>query len=527
MTNSTSAKRTKAPSKCSISTIKTSEASTQSSKRAAKPPKSLDKSPKLSTSSQQSSASKSVKSSAKSPKSSEESPSHTAKSPKRPKLADSAWSRLPVEVVVKIAFAIPDPDDLFDFLEALRPYKVLGPLEDLYQLGLAFAHSDLWPLLRIPYVMTKSPKRHWYDNIARYYPKVVVEGKLDVEWLKKIGVQSIELIMTLEWPLVGDWASLTITEFTVSFHGNEPENWTNLLPQMHQLIRLKVSGANEDGINGVCAFAAESNNLIHLEIDFQFWNSPQTAIRNLIKWFNRQPVRVFGGNGMVWGSNQEVALKQQFYKAMFNCPTMDKLLLSSSNLSDVDFSHLTLSMNSLSISRCTPFREDFFLRLGKGLEGSKVTHISVTDSHSYADHCSYIKHLLQSLPRTSIKHLELHDGSIPWKPLLKLFPLLEYCPLEKLTIHIANFTWPLVAKFAKAIQNNKTLRNLNLDGCLIEPDYLRLVIESFTYPSRPVGLKRIQLRPHRKVDSIDIFEGVEEFAEERGCVFDFSDVVYY
>ncbi|CAK4287760.1 unnamed protein product, partial [Aphanomyces euteiches] len=48
---------------------------------------------------------------------------------------------------MNIAFAIPDAADLFAFLEVLRPYDNLGPLEQLYQLGLTASHADLWPTL--------------------------------------------------------------------------------------------------------------------------------------------------------------------------------------------------------------------------------------------------------------------------------------------------------------------------------------------------------------------------------------------
>ncbi|CAK4090726.1 unnamed protein product, partial [Aphanomyces euteiches] len=54
---------------------------------------------------------------------------------KKLKVSAPAFSLLPVDVIVNIAFSIPIAADLFAFLEALRPYNLLGPLEHLYQLG--------------------------------------------------------------------------------------------------------------------------------------------------------------------------------------------------------------------------------------------------------------------------------------------------------------------------------------------------------------------------------------------------------
>ncbi|CAK5191721.1 unnamed protein product, partial [Aphanomyces euteiches] len=56
-------------------------------------------------------------------------------------------AKLPIEVLVKIVFSIPDAAEMLAFLELLRPYVTLGPLEYLYQLGCSMDHDDLWPTL--------------------------------------------------------------------------------------------------------------------------------------------------------------------------------------------------------------------------------------------------------------------------------------------------------------------------------------------------------------------------------------------
>ncbi|CAK4706103.1 unnamed protein product, partial [Aphanomyces euteiches] len=77
---------------------------------------------------------------------------------------------------MNIAFAIPDAADLFAFLEVLRPYDNLGPLEQLYQLGLTASHADLWPILCTKSSVLGTPECYLYEAVLKMYANVRVEN---------------------------------------------------------------------------------------------------------------------------------------------------------------------------------------------------------------------------------------------------------------------------------------------------------------------------------------------------------------
>ncbi|CAK4967797.1 unnamed protein product, partial [Aphanomyces euteiches] len=85
-------------------------------------------------------------------------------------------SMLTVDVVMNIAFAIPDAADILAFLEVLRPFDNLGPLEQLYQLGLTTSHADLWPILYIKSSVLGTPKCYLYEAVLKMYSNVTVEN---------------------------------------------------------------------------------------------------------------------------------------------------------------------------------------------------------------------------------------------------------------------------------------------------------------------------------------------------------------
>ncbi|KAG9397847.1 hypothetical protein AC1031_016557 [Aphanomyces cochlioides] len=115
------------------------------------------------------------------------------------------WSALPVDIVVKIALFIPNPEDLFAFLQVLRP------LSDL----------DLWPPLFLNSSILGSHNMISYETIVKYYANVIVEEIWDdVDWLK----MHLNPRTKMEWSIhdssvTGDtfkaFADLRITGLTV------------------------------------------------------------------------------------------------------------------------------------------------------------------------------------------------------------------------------------------------------------------------------------------------------------------------
>ncbi|KAH9123334.1 hypothetical protein LEN26_009962 [Aphanomyces euteiches] len=435
---------------------------------------------------------------------------------KRAKLPTCAG--LPFDVVVKIAFAIPDIEDLFSFLDALRPAKVLGPLESLYRLGLSEKRRDLWPSLRLDSSIRQSPRCCLYEDIAKYYPKVVVEEALDAEWLIKLDVAKIEWITEEKWPLVGNWSVLPIVAFSWLSGCEEPPSWNDIFAKMQHLTALKVGAMKSEAISDVCAFAAQSETLVHLELDCCIAAVPSNAQNNLKKWLDRHPGRQFGCYGVESIRSYDNTLKLSLYDTIFAHPNLETLILSNCNLYGVDLNRTNTSIKSLSVHECI-MPEDFVIRLASWLEGSKLTHFSLTKYSHYDHKCISIQHLLEGVARSSVKHLELRDQDVDSKHLSNCFPLVETCLLESLTMYVPKFTKAAVKKLTTAIQNSNTLCELDLDESGISIVDIGLLIQAITHSSRVVKLNRVKWKPVKKVKDTTAVEALKRQAFEHGGEF--------
>ncbi|KAG9397846.1 hypothetical protein AC1031_016556 [Aphanomyces cochlioides] len=354
---------------------------------------------------------------------------------KKAKLSPPSCSFLPADILVKVAIFIADAEDLFAFLEALHRFNILGPLEQIYKLGAKQKHANLWPSLRIETRSRNSRRRHSYEAIARYFPKVVVKDVEDIEWLKKLQIEKIELILTDKWPLVGDWTSLPIRTLIQSRKADIHKGWTNILPQLQHLISLQVATKDTGAINDVCAFAAQSRTLVELAMICDHGSMTFSAVDHLVEWFNRQPVRLFAYRGYGYLSSGHDTQNRKLFHAIFDCPTLEILTLTGFNLRHMDFDHVTLFIKSLTLHICNG-TNDYVTRLARCLVGSKLTHLSLKKSSKYNHDATAIHSLFRILPRTSIKHLEMHDYSVRSTHLCKLTPLIALCTLESLALYV-------------------------------------------------------------------------------------------
>ncbi|KAH9180180.1 hypothetical protein AeNC1_017176 [Aphanomyces euteiches] len=418
---------------------------------------------------------------------------------KRPRLSLPLVLTMPVDVILKIAFSIPNAADFFAFLESLHPYGVLGPLEHLYQLSLTQRQSELWPNLKIDSMALKQERRTHYEIIAKYYPKVILDDILDVQWVKKLDIQKIVLALY-------NHVWISFFDFT--------KTWARVLPQFNHLTTLKVSTRDGYVFNEVCAFAAKSERLIHLEINYVFERVTSLAAQSLIEWFHR-PVQFFSFAGPGWSAIDDNHLKQEFYRAMFNCPTLQTLKLHRCSLKDLNLSQLDFSMKSLLVERCHVNRL-FLKSLTERLEISKISYLGLQGYTLMDQQSGGLYHLLQHLPHLSMKHLFLSDDMIQSSELTQLVPLLEHCRLESLAFRAPSLSKAVVAKFAKAIQNNQTICELDLGTSKISMDELRLLMESFTDSSRLVKTKRIKIHPTQHRMKLGAWKQLKKLTGERG-----------
>ncbi|KAH9180116.1 hypothetical protein AeNC1_017241, partial [Aphanomyces euteiches] len=181
-------------------------------------------------------------------------------------------AKLPIEVLVKIVFSIPDAAEMLAFLELLRPYVTLGPLEYLYQLGCSMDHDDLWPTLLLCEETLETLSGTPYEAIVQYYPnlKIEFEGTEAIEWLRT----HLNPRTSIEWCVndvpaavenVHFWANMRITKASIMIENETESMWKNLLPRLDHVVALHV--AEEFGnLEDIYAYVAESKQVTEFEI---------------------------------------------------------------------------------------------------------------------------------------------------------------------------------------------------------------------------------------------------------------------
>ncbi|KAH9193972.1 hypothetical protein AeNC1_004052 [Aphanomyces euteiches] len=88
---------------------------------------------------------------------------------------------LPQDILIKIVFFVEEWTTVTEVLKALRPTKVLGPLEHLW-LQLQWSEWDLWPRLDLSRIDAASRKH--LEGIAKYYSQIFVDYKTDMAWFR-------------------------------------------------------------------------------------------------------------------------------------------------------------------------------------------------------------------------------------------------------------------------------------------------------------------------------------------------------
>ncbi|KAG9399787.1 hypothetical protein AC1031_011210 [Aphanomyces cochlioides] len=235
----------------------------------------------------------------------------------------SVWITLPVDIVIKIAFAVPDAAGLLAFLKVLHPYKALGPLEHLYRMSLTHNVWDLWPCLRLAPSILGSTEQSSYEFIAKYYVNVLVWPDWnDVEWLKvhlnpmaKVAWEIKDLPSTTN-TVADDWFDLEITQFSLSSKLNTLLSWKDLLPRLQHLSSLTVY-SDSNNLGDLFELVAKGKHITDFKIVAAFHRMTASDVFYLTKWFQEQPVRKFVCCLKDLGL-MDSGLKQDFYEAMRN-----------------------------------------------------------------------------------------------------------------------------------------------------------------------------------------------------------------
>ncbi|KAH9183572.1 hypothetical protein AeNC1_014452, partial [Aphanomyces euteiches] len=246
----------------------------------------------------------------------------------------SVWSKLPFEVIVKIAFSIEDAKDLLTFLKTIQDEVDLGPLEHLFELGKMKSKWDFWPWLHlVPSILQVLPSKS-LGAIAIYYPKVVVEDNFDVNWVEE----------NLD-PMTKIQSDIRITRLDVRSSDFTRISWKDLLSRLPHLTYFDV----DDGykiFSDVFEFVAVSNQITEFLAYTMWYKMTTTDVIHLTKWFRSQPVRRLQLALVDMGDVDE-DVKKAFYEVMLKCPTLETLVLSNKGFTDLRFTKLPLSLKTL------------------------------------------------------------------------------------------------------------------------------------------------------------------------------------
>ncbi|KAH9139089.1 hypothetical protein AeRB84_016621 [Aphanomyces euteiches] len=407
---------------------------------------------------------------------------------------------LPVDILWKIAFLIGDVEDLIDFLEALGPCDLLGPLAHLYELFTTHHHSELWPRLRLNRSILDSSERHLYEKIVKYYGHIVVDDVWeDMAWLQRYLNPMAQIawnLQDIDIPLTSirldDWAEFKIFHLAVDLRDDHDAIWcTVALSELPSLTCLEANISCYD-LDAFFANVAASKQITQLHLSFDEYQLTAFDLVHLTEWLRHQPVCQFGCELGDW-EDLDFDVKEGFYHAMFNCPTLHVLELSSCELDDIDFTEFDFPMKSLVLHQCSLASEQVQALVSR-LETSKITRLQLTDFTF--DHMEGIESLLEIQPKTPMTHLALsglHMDEAAWS---KLAPLIEKCTLETLVFYATQFSSNVTQSLATAIQNNQTLCELDLNYTEMAISDVELLIQSMNHPSRHKKEIRIKGRSH-------------------------------
>ncbi|CAK4098415.1 unnamed protein product [Aphanomyces euteiches] len=440
---------------------------------------------------------------------------------KKQRQAAPARAYLPEETLVKIAFYIPDVADAKAFLGGLTLYSRGGSLQNIFYLIDCGNPTDVWPSLRIN---KESITNTFLIKSVKFHPNLTVDNMRDTTWIKK----HTNLAANIEWivndfpitmDLVDSWSGLRITGLSLGYKSEAPSGWKDVLTRLPLLRSLKLDNVIGD-LDGVFDFVAKSKTLTGLEICSV--SNRASHLVDITSWFrNRQP-RDFVVKSTEWCPVDKNVL-QNLHEAIFDSPTLDRLLLSGVDLYDFNFSKVSLLMKSLQLEDCCLDGVRLKTFISK-LAASSVVHLDL--SLDWENCIEELGCLFQILPQTSVKSLKLKDMSIKkadWDTLL----LPQSCAIETLTLSAINFPSALAKSLAAVIQNNHTIVELDLcDSDIAIPD-LTWLVKGMTHTSRRVPKTCIKWTRHWRAVGNLVYRKAQDLVSEYNGHFEHDNDDYY
>ncbi|RHY35659.1 hypothetical protein DYB37_013725 [Aphanomyces astaci] len=414
----------------------------------------------------------------------------------------SAAGRIQEHTVLKVARCIGDAATLFAFLEAFRPLHVLGPLEHLYQLGLVWDHSRLWPSLTVRGPVSDDERTH-LEAILKLYTRVTVDcSSFDLDWLERHLHPLAEMSWTKfphaipgassstvrEWYL--QWACLRITSVTASFryyqhdsHCDLPVEFVAVLSQLPHLTSLHVSSCSDDVAAGIFAFAGQCSSLTELTFDTTSDVVVTDAVcRDLLSWFSSTRVRHFQvSNWNTVADNVDPVLLDRVHSAMFKA--LDSLGFRHSNLIAINPTAFTFPMQALTLSQCV---------LSPAFVNTLVARLPASNVESLTFHLRLLPDVktLRTLELGGGRHRNALTVQKEWTPLI---PLLVPTRVKTLTLRDIGLSKICLRQVVHAVCDNVTIDEINVYDEKISFADVKLLMENTTHNDRPVKLKSIDI----------------------------------
>ncbi|CAK4939942.1 unnamed protein product [Aphanomyces euteiches] len=412
------------------------------------------------------------------------------------------YSPLPTDIVMTISRFLPTSTDLFSFLEALRGANHLGPLESLRQLALSKETSELWPSLEIsPKDESLTPSaRKALESYAMHYNLVQVHDLSCIQWLRLDRFDP-----NAEWHLSwkdhidvdtwNEWTKVQITKIDITMCQEDTymfqETFEPMLSQLIYLKAIKACFSEPLMAEMILSFAASSAELTHVELQLDhgsYLTITPTMARNVIQWFQRQSVQVLKFSA--WSVQIEDAqLRDEFYNAIFSCPTLETLACTSSSMNDIDFTTLSLPMHSLQIQHCH-LQSYHIDALASQLVSSGIRHLALRDVF-YQSNAGTVR-LFQALSVSSVEVLDISENDFTDETWRTLAPLLRRSRIKTLLLSSVEMSSEGAMCIAKTIQENDSIQVLDVSHNEIGFEGLRKIILAACDPKRPVQMHSIQ-----------------------------------
>ncbi|KAG9399923.1 hypothetical protein AC1031_011388 [Aphanomyces cochlioides] len=247
---------------------------------------------------------------------------------------------MPPEILVKVAFFIPEWSFVQAFLEALRPIQDLGPLEHLWQLHvLGWKANELWPRLDLT-KMTAVSQDH-IEAIAKYYSEVGVNVSTNLDWFR----QFVGHMTSIHWMgrellphVLVEWKDLRITWIIITSIYFD-KHFIEGLSYLNYLEVFRGHGMTPFRTEAMLKYAASSSSLRHLYLrtsDRRYFGDRHCALtmsmaKDLIQWITTQLVRVLELYSFSWKDSN---LRKEVMTAVLACETIEKFGISEYDCAD-------------------------------------------------------------------------------------------------------------------------------------------------------------------------------------------------